>query len=74
MSDLPFTITAPSKPASKTAAMTKWCEEKFGKRWSVTENRKGTWCCFWSGRSIPGTYKWHFKNEQDALLFSLTWL
>lgn len=73
MKDLPHTIIAPAKPGN-TMAMTKWCEEKWGKRWSVTDNRKGIWCCFWSGRAIPGTYKWHFKNEQDALLFSLTWL
>lgn len=51
-----------------------WCEQQFGKRWSAIDNKEGVWCCFWAGRSMPGSYRWHFMNEQDAMLFSLRWL
>ena len=52
---------------------TDWCEKQLGKRWEVTGNREGVWCCFWRGRSVPGHYDWYFLNEQDALLFTLKW-
>lgn len=55
-------------------AATQWCEEQFGKRWSVISNRDGVWCCFWRGRSLPESYEWYFQNEKDALLFSLKWI
>lgn len=50
-----------------------WCTEKFGKRWSVTDNREGVWCCFWRGRDQPGSYEWCFQNKGDATLFLLRW-
>lgn len=53
--------------------VTKWCTEKFGKRWSVVDNREGVWCCFWRGRIVPESYEWFFQNEKDALLFMLRW-
>ena len=68
------TIFAPSKPTTGHHEQIKWCEERFGERWSAIDNREGIWCCFWGGRSIPGKYRFEFKNEQDALLFILTWL
>lgn len=74
MKEFTYTITVPKFGGDNHASQTVWCEQKFGKRWSVIDNRDGLWCCFWGGRSIPGSYSWHFKNEQDALLFSLTWL
>lgn len=52
---------------------TDWCERQFGERWSVVDNRNGVWCCFWAGRSIPGSYDWYFLNEQDYLMFTLKW-
>lgn len=51
-----------------------WCEEQFGKRWSVVDNREGVWCCFWRGRIQPGMYEWFFLNKIDAELFVLRWL
>lgn len=69
-----YTITVGKSRGDKHWEQTKWCEEKFGKRWCAIENRGGVWRCFWGGRSIPGVYKWDFKNEKDAMLFSLTWL
>ena len=69
-----YTILAPSKPTTGHHKQIVWCEERFGKRWSAIDNKQGIWCCFWSGRKNPGTYRFEFKNEQDAILFSLTWL
>jgi len=74
MKDFPYTITVPKSRGDSHASQTVWCEQKFGKRWSVIDNRDGVWCCFWGGRGLPGFYKWEFQNEQDALLFSLRWL
>jgi hypothetical protein len=40
----------------------------------VTENRQGTWCCFWGGfREAKGNYLYHFAREQDAVIFALKW-
>lgn len=50
-----------------------WCEQNFGKKWSVVDNRDGVWACFWYGSKAPGTYEWLFKNEADAVLFRLKW-
>ncbi len=50
-----------------------WCTKNFGKRWSVTDNRQGVWCCFWKGRAVPGSYEWFFANERDANWFILRW-
>jgi hypothetical protein len=68
------TILAPNKPTVGHHKQIKWCEERFGKRWSVIDNREGIWCCFWGGNKLPGMYRFEFKNEKDAILFSLTWL
>ena len=68
------TILAPSKPTTGHHYQIKWCEERFGTRWSAIDNRKGIWRCFWGGPKMAGKYKFEFKNEQDAILFSLTWL
>ncbi len=52
---------------------TEWCEKQFGPRWEAIGNRQGTWCTFWKGRSVPGSYEWYFLNEQDFLMFTLKW-
>lgn len=54
-------------------AASAWCTEKFGERWSVTDNRKGVWCWGLCGRDVPGSYEWYFQNEDDATLFLLRW-
>lgn len=76
--EFPYTILMPSirglgMKGQRHYDQIKWCEEKFSKRWCVIDNRKGVWRCFWGGRNIPGYYKFEFKNEQDAMLFSLRW-
>ena len=58
--------------------MTEWCKQQFGDRWSVTDNRQGVWRCFWtrklkSGEYDRSVYEWSFKNEKDAILFTLRW-
>jgi hypothetical protein len=53
---------------------TEWCTQQYGRRWSVVDNRAGTWCCFWAGQEQFGSYKWQFENEHDAVLFTLKWL
>jgi hypothetical protein len=72
--DFDYLITTTKHRNDSHAQQTVWCEEKFGKRWSAIDNKEGVWCCFWAGRSMPGSYRWHFMNEQDAMLFSLRWL
>lgn len=68
--DLQYRVNLPKKNHWE---MTQWCEQQFGPRWEATGNRKGIWCVFWGGRSIPGQYRWYFANEQDAMLFTLKW-
>jgi hypothetical protein len=51
-----------------------WCTEKFGKRWSVIDNREGTWTCFWAGVDSPRNYRWLFKDEKDLVMFVLRWM
>jgi len=69
--DLPYTIVV-HKDRHRDAEA--WCRSEWGERWSVTENRQGTWCCFWGGfREAKGNYVYHFAHEQDAVVFALRW-
>lgn len=72
--DFQYTIQVPKSRGDRHWEQTQWCEEKLGKRWSAIDYRSGVWRCFWGGPRTPGFYKWDFKNEKDALLFSLRWL
>ena len=45
--DFNYTLTVPKFRGDKHWEQTQWCEEHFGKRWCVIENRKGVWRCFW---------------------------
>jgi hypothetical protein len=58
-----------------------WCIEHFGKRWNPADNCDGTWSVFWTGMGVHEReikyvtkYRYLFKNEKDAMLFSLRWL
>ena len=53
-----------------------WCEEQWGKPWSVVSNRNGIWSCFWAGLRGPqtGKYRYIFEHEKDAIIFLLRWL
>ncbi len=69
--DLPYTITI-HKDHHREAE--EWCRTRGGDRWSVTDNRQGTWCCFWGGfREANGNYRYHFAREEDAIIFALMW-
>jgi len=69
--NLPYTITV-HKDYHREAE--EWCRTRWGDRWSVTDNRKGTWCCFWGGfREANGNYRYHFAREEDAIIFALMW-
>lgn len=68
-----FTVISPYKPPTEHHKEISWCEERFGKRWSVID-REGIWCCFWDGQKNPKSYRFEFQYEKDAVLFSLTWL
>jgi hypothetical protein len=50
---------------------TKWCEAKFGRSWDV--RRDGRWCYFWCGPRDHEYYKFHFRNQEDAVMFALRW-
>ena len=54
-------------------AMTNWCEENFGSRWSAVDNHSGAWCCFWAGLADPKAYNWYFSNQKDLVMFMLRW-
>lgn len=51
----------------------KWCEERWGSRWSVTENRSGVWACFWAGRDNFECYRFVFADDRDMMMFALRW-
>ncbi len=75
--DFPYVILMPTK--QHKWQMTEWCQQQFGKGWSVVDNRQGVWRCFWS-RKIKSreydtsVYEWSFKNKKDAILFTLRWV
>ena len=51
-----------------------WCENQFGQRWGIVDNREGTWMCLWAGKERRDHYRFHFENERDYLWFRLRWL
>lgn len=72
MKNLPYDVYIDKK---QHWAAEYWCRERFGKRWSVTDNKSGIWSCFWAGSRGPrsGMYVYSFANEEDAILFTLRW-
>ena len=72
--DFSIKLQLPKMGSRRHYEAIKWCEQQFGARWSVTDNKNGVWCCFWSGRKSPGMYEWLFVNEQDSLIFALKWM
>jgi hypothetical protein len=52
-----------------------WCSETFGPTWNVVNNRDGKWACRWDGHDGFGSkYRWNFKQETDAIIFTLKWI
>ena len=50
-----------------------WCEEQWGERWNPITNREGLWACFWTGKSMPMSYRYCFADDRDLFLFLLRW-
>jgi hypothetical protein len=73
----PYIIILPKKNESHLWKMKQWCIDHFGKQWQVVNRNKnepnGVWAVFWCGRENPTCYRWLFKNDSDATLFSLRW-
>ena len=74
---LPHEIILPKINELHLWTMREWCESRFGTQWNAIsrtpEERLGTWTVFWCGPNQPKDYRWHFKNEQDAVIFTLRW-
>ena len=66
---LPHSVRTPKLPYDAH----QWCNENIGVRFDIIDNKEGTWTTFWSGHTSPKTYDWYFKNEEDAVLFTLRW-
>jgi hypothetical protein len=70
MKHLPYTVRIHK---SRHRDALKWCLQQFGSRWNTIDNRTGTWCCFWAGRSNFEYYDFYFLNERDMVWVSLKW-
>lgn len=72
-----YVVVLPKKNESHLWNMNDWCRKQFGVRWqAISRNdaeRNGVWTVFWCGRENPTAYRWLFKNEYDAVLFTLKW-
>jgi hypothetical protein len=51
----------------------KWCEQQFGTRWNVIDNRTGQWALFWAGRGMTDKYRFCFAVKEDMMMFILRW-
>jgi hypothetical protein len=53
-----------------------WCAENVGKPFRVVgwdfdfNNDEAKWCCYCSEH---GSDHWYFRDERDAVMFSLRW-
>ena len=54
-------------------AMASWCGDQFGPPWNAVDNRDGRWCFFWCGPRDHAYYRFHFRDQADAVLFALRW-
>lgn len=53
----------------------RWSRKTFGRQWCPVYNNKGVWNVFSDGGGgYESYYSWHFKNQSDAVLFSLRWM
>ena len=69
MKDLPYTVIT----KKLGHATEQWCVDNIGERWFAVGRKTGNWTCFWAGKDNPKYYNWHFRNEKDAVFFSLRW-
>lgn len=50
----------------------RWCTSQFGVMWRPVSNPDGLWKVTWSETQHDHN-EWHFKNEKDAMMFTLRW-
>ena len=74
---LPYEIVLPKMNGEHLWSMQQWCLAQFGVQWNAVSRdpaeRSGRWTVLWCGPSDNKSYRWHFKNEQDAVVFTLRW-
>ena len=58
---------------SNNLAANVWCQDQFGPRWSITDNRSGVWTLAWVGPEDWSYYQFAFANQADAVAFALKW-
>ena len=52
-----------------------WCEEMFGRKYSWSRFPDGRWSVNSVGLGMkhPAMLNFHFRNEEDAVIFALKW-
>jgi hypothetical protein len=74
---LPYEIILPKQSGDHFWAMQQWCFTHFGARWSpisrIPAEQHGRWTVLWDGPDNYKSYRWHFRTEQDAVVFTLRW-
>ena len=48
-----------------------WCEKHLGPRYDLLENPEGVWALYWAGIDRMREEEFRFKNEADAIMFTL---
>lgn len=51
-----------------------WCEKRLGPRYDLLENPEGVWAIYWAGIDRVREEEFRFKNETDAIMFTLRWV
>jgi hypothetical protein len=79
-SSLPYTLDLEHVTNANIWPMKQWCWDTLGPRWGLVQeknsSRDGVWTVLWTGleNGHRGSYRWHFKNERDMLMFTLRWM
>jgi hypothetical protein len=73
----PHEIILPKMNGEHLWEMQQWCLAQFGVQWNAIsrepEERSGRWTMLWCGPDNSKCYRWHFRTEQDVVLFALRW-
>ena len=74
---LPYQIVLPKMSGEHLWTMQRWCYKNFGVKWNAVSRdpaeRSGRWTMLWCGTEQPRHYRWHFRDEKDAIMFALRW-
>jgi len=68
-----YKIRVQAYSLSRIDTVKQWCETEFGLCWEVPNNRQGRWRCYWCGPKDHDYYRFHFRDDADAVLFTLRW-